>query len=96
MSAATAPKTPVTVPTQLRIPVAQRLVIDRAANASGKTRTEFMVDSSVRAAEDVLVDQRVFVFDDDAYSKFTEYLDAPGRPNERLRDFFQIDPVWEK
>jgi uncharacterized protein (DUF1778 family) len=85
-----------TVATQMRISEAHRAVIDKAASASGKSRTEFMVSASLKAAEQVLYDQRIFVLDGDAFDKFMDYLDAPARPNEKLRDFLRQKQPWDE
>ncbi|HJM49528.1 MAG TPA: DUF1778 domain-containing protein [Alphaproteobacteria bacterium] len=87
---------PPTSPVQLRVPHAQKAIIDRAAAVAGQSRTEFMVQSSVTAAEDVLFDQRLFVLDDEAFTKFMAFLDESAQPNERLRRFMSRTPIWEK
>ena len=49
----------------LRAPVKVKELIDRAADIVGKTRTEFMLDSARRYAEDVLLDQSLFQLDEE-------------------------------
>ncbi len=83
------------VATQMRIPEAQRVIIDRAASATGKSRTEFMVSASLREAEEVLRDQRIFVLDSDAFDRFIDYLEAPARPNDKLRNFLSEKSPWD-
>jgi uncharacterized protein (DUF1778 family) len=39
----------------LRVPRQRRELIDRAARATGKTRTEFILESATRAAEEALL-----------------------------------------
>ena len=41
----------------LRIPAQDRILIDRAALSSGKTRTDFVLGAARRAAEETLLDQ---------------------------------------
>ena len=41
----------------------QRDLIDRAADLQGKSRSEFMLDSAQKTAQDVLLDQRFFGLD---------------------------------
>ena len=41
----------------LRIPPAERNLIDRAAESAGKTRTEFILGAARRAAEEALLDR---------------------------------------
>jgi uncharacterized protein (DUF1778 family) len=80
----------------LRIPAAERGLIDRAAKSSGKTRTDFILSAARRAAEEELLDRTIFVVSPAAYSKFLTMLDAPPRPNERLRRTMQTAPPWSK
>jgi len=78
----------------LRIPASERNLIDRAARSSGKTRTDFILGAARRAAEEVLLDHAVFVVSPDAYARFVALLDAPPRPNERLRRTMQTPLPW--
>jgi uncharacterized protein (DUF1778 family) len=78
----------------LRIPAAERGLIDRAAKSSGKTRTEFILGAARRAAEEELLDRTIFVVSPDAYSKFLALLDAPPVPSERLRHTMRTPPPW--
>ena len=73
-----------------------RDVIDRAAQVAGKTRTDFMLDSALRHAEDVLLDQRLFVLDESRYAEFVRLLDQPARPSAKLRELLARKAPWEK
>jgi uncharacterized protein (DUF1778 family) len=46
-------------PVSMRLPDADIALIDRAAIARGRSRTDFVREAAVRAAEDVLMDQRL-------------------------------------
>ena len=80
----------------LRIPATERGLIDRAAQASGKTRTDFILGAARRAAEEELLDRTIFVVSPAIYSKFLAMLDAPPQPNGRLRRTMQATPPWSK
>jgi uncharacterized protein (DUF1778 family) len=80
----------------LRIPAAERGLIDRAAKSSGKTRTDFILSAARRAAEEELLDRTIFVVSPSTYSKFLALLDAPPQPNERLRRTMRTPPPWSK
>ena len=80
----------------LRIPAAERGLIDRAAKSSGKTRTDFILSAARRAAEEELLDRTIFVVRPATDAKFLAMLDAPPRPNERLRRTMQATPPWAK
>jgi uncharacterized protein (DUF1778 family) len=80
----------------IRIKPELRGLIDRAAELSGKNRTDFVLDAARLAAEDALLDRTVFVVHPKAYAEFLARLDAPPRPNARLRRFLQTTAPWEK
>ncbi len=92
----TAPKRTPRETLNLRIPAAERGLIDRAAKSSGKTRTDFILSAARRAAEEELLDRTIFVVSAANYSKFLAMLDAPPKPNERLRRTMQTPPPWSK
>ena len=80
----------------LRIPAAERSLIDRAAQSSGKTRTDFILGAARRAAEEELLDRTLFVVNPEAHSKFLALLDAPPAPNDALRRTMQTPLPWAK
>ena len=79
----------------LRIKPEVRGLIDRAAELVGKNRTDFVLDAARRAAEDALTERTVFAFNAKAYRAFVTRLDAPPRPNRRLRKSLQTPAPWE-
>lgn len=54
-----------------------RTLIDRAARAYGKTRSDFMIDASRRAAEDALLDLTLVRVDRKTYDRYLSILDRP-------------------
>jgi uncharacterized protein (DUF1778 family) len=70
----------------LRIRQDVRDLIDQAARAHGKSRSDFMIDASRRAAEEALLDQTLLRVDADAFGWFRAMLDKPpaGEGYERL------------
>ncbi len=80
----------------LRIPVEERNLIDRAAEAAGKTRTDFILSAARRAAEDTLLDRAVLSVSPEAYAEFLARLDAPAQANERLCKSMQTTAPWDK
>lgn len=63
-----------------------RALIDRAAAAHGKTRSDFMIEAARRAAEEALLDQTLVRVDRKTYDHFLAVLDEPpsGAGFERL------------
>src|SRR5688572_28385140 len=61
----------------LRTPLAQRALIDRAAQLQGKTRTEFMLEASREKAQRVLLDQTLIEVSPAQHAKFLALMDTP-------------------
>lgn len=80
----------------IRIPTAERDLIDRAAESSGKTRTDFILEAARRAAEEALLDRAMLSVGPAAYAKFLARLEAPAQPNERLRRTMRAKPPWDQ
>lgn len=79
----------------LRIPAAERNLIDRAAESVGKTRTTFILEAARRAAEEALLDRALMVVSPEAYDEFLKRLDRPAQPNERLQRTMQSNAPWQ-
>lgn len=71
-------------------------LIDRAARAVGKTRSAFVLDSATKAAEETLLDSRVFVVDEATWNAFTAALDEPPSRDELLRAFLVEKQPWDR
>ena len=72
-----------------------RALIDRAAQAHGKTRSDFMIEASRRAAEEALLDQSLVRVDPETHAHFLNVLDQPpgGEGFDRL---MKASRPWEK
>jgi uncharacterized protein (DUF1778 family) len=79
----------------LRIDPNIKSVIDEAAELSNKTRTDFMVDAAYHAAQEVLLDQRLFLLNNDQWKEFHTKLDAPPKKNEKLAQLLKKKALWE-
>jgi uncharacterized protein (DUF1778 family) len=79
----------------IRIHAEQRGLIDRAAKTRGKNRTDFILDAACRAAEDALLDRALIAVSPKAYAEFLARLDAPAKPNERLRRTMRAPTPWK-
>jgi len=80
----------------IRIKPDVRNLIDRAAKAKGKNRTDFILDAAQAAAEDVLVDSALLTVDRQTYDWFVARLDAPPKPNERLVKTMRSAVSWDR
>jgi uncharacterized protein (DUF1778 family) len=80
----------------LRIEPGTRELIDAAADALGKSRTEFMIDSARRDAVDVLLDQRLFALDPAQFETFAAALDNPPPAGPKLKALMKRRPAWQR
>ena len=79
----------------IRIKPEERNLIDRAAKARGKNRTDFVLDAARAAAEETLLDQVLIAASPQAYAAFLARLDMPPQSNERLRTTMQTKAPWD-
>ncbi|MET4130217.1 DUF1778 domain-containing protein [Roseovarius sp. MBR-6] len=80
----------------LRVTPRDRDLIDRAAAALGKNRSEFMMEASRQAAEDALMDRTTFRLDAEQFGAFMARLDAPPEPDEHLRKLLATPAPWDR
>jgi uncharacterized protein (DUF1778 family) len=80
----------------LRASRKQKALIDRAAEALGRSRSDFLLDTACREAEAVLLDRRYFVLSGEEFKRFTAMLDKPPASNAKLRRLFQTRAPWER
>ncbi len=79
----------------LRIKPDDRGLIDRAAQLTGKTKTDFVLEAARRAAEDALLDRTLFVVGPDAFDAFRARLDEKPHPSDKLRRALETPAPWE-
>jgi uncharacterized protein (DUF1778 family) len=78
----------------LRASAEQKQLLAQAAELEGKTISEFMLDASVRRAQDALLEQRVFTLSPEEYDEFAKALATPGS-RQRLEKLLAIKTPWE-
>ncbi len=80
----------------LRANQRQRALIDRAAEALGKNRSDFMLEAACREADAVLLDRRFFMLDEKAHKRFIAALDKAPADNPKLRRLLTSKAPWER
>src|SRR5271169_1566552 len=80
----------------LRASQRQKVLIDRAAEALGRSRSDFMLETACREAETVLLDRRYFALSEDAFKRFRAMLDKSPTSNPKLRRLLQTKAPWER
>ncbi|MCQ8103484.1 DUF1778 domain-containing protein [Methylomonas sp. SURF-2] len=79
----------------LRATPEQEAILRRAAEVAHKSLTDFILDSACQAAEQTLLDQRLFMVSGSQYQAFLDLLDGPSEDNEGLRDLFSRTAPWD-
>jgi uncharacterized protein (DUF1778 family) len=79
----------------LRATPEQEAVLRRAAEVTHKSLTDFILDSACLAAEQALLDQRLFMVSGSQAQALMELLDRPDQANEGLRDLFARQAPWD-
>jgi uncharacterized protein (DUF1778 family) len=80
----------------LRASQRQKALIDRAAEALGRNRSDFMLETACREAEAVLLDRRYFALSGDEFKRFALVLDKPPSDNAKLRRLLRTKAPWEQ
>jgi uncharacterized protein (DUF1778 family) len=83
-------------PLAMRLPGADIALIDRAALMRGRSRTEFVRDAAVRAAEDVLMENRLVRMSPDGFAAFIAALAAPTAAVPELVELASRPAPWEQ
>lgn len=79
----------------IRIKPEERTLIDRAAKAREKNRTDFILNAARLATEEVLLDQKIITVSPEIYAEFVAGLDMPPGSNERLRKTLKTPAPWD-
>ncbi|MDG4873870.1 DUF1778 domain-containing protein [Mesorhizobium sp. WSM4935] len=82
-------------PISMRLPEADVAMIDRAARLRGRSRTDFVRDAAVRAAEDVLMDNRLVRMSPEGFAEFMQVLSTPAAPVPNLVELAKRPAPWE-
>jgi uncharacterized protein (DUF1778 family) len=79
----------------LRATPEQEAVLRRAAEVAHKSLTDFILDSACLAAEQTLLDQRLFMVSASQYQALMDLLEQPVQPNDGLRELFSRKAPWD-
>lgn len=80
----------------VRVTPAQDAVVRRVLEETGESLNDYIVRSTVHAAETDLADRRVFVADDAAWSELQALLDAPPVFKPELAKLLTVPSVLEQ
>ena len=82
-------------PISMRLPEADVAMIDRAATLRGRSRTDFVRDAAVRAAEEVVMEQSLIRMSPQGFAGFIEVLAAPAAPVPEMVELARRPAPWE-
>lgn len=82
-------------PLSMRLPEADVAVIDRAAALRGRSRTDFVREAAVRAAEQVLMENTVIRMSQEGFASFLDAIAAPARPVPEMVAMFARQAPWD-
>ena len=80
----------------LRVTRSQKALIDRAATALGRSRSDFMLDAACHEAESVLLDRRYLFLSGTEFKRFVALLDKPPASNPRLERLLRTKAPWDR
>ncbi|MFA7243394.1 MAG: DUF1778 domain-containing protein [Sulfuricellaceae bacterium] len=79
----------------LRATPEQETVLRRAADVAHKSLTDFILDSACHAAEQTLLDQRLFMVSGSQYQDLLNLLERPPEDNAGLQELFSQPAPWD-
>jgi len=82
-------------PLSMRLPETDIAIIDRAASLRGRSRTDFVRDAAVRAAEEVLMEAAPIRMSPAGFKAFMAALSGPAAPVSEMVDLFRRAAPWE-
>lgn len=82
-------------PISMRLPEADVAMIDRAAAMRGRSRTEFVREAAVRAAEDVVMEGHLIRMSPEAFAQFMDIISGPPEPIPELVEYLSRPAPWE-
>ncbi len=82
-------------PLSMRLPEADIAIIDRAATLRGRSRTDFVREAAVRAAEEVLMETAPIRMSPAGFKAFMAALSGPATAVPEIVELFRRAAPWE-
>jgi uncharacterized protein (DUF1778 family) len=83
-------------PLSMRLPETDIAIIDRAADLRGRSRTDFVRDAAVRAAEEVLMENTPIRMSPKGFSAFMAAVTAPPIAVSEIVEVLKRRAPWER
>jgi uncharacterized protein (DUF1778 family) len=81
-------------PLSMRLPDADIAMIDRAASLRGRSRTDFVREAAVRAAEEVVMESALVRMSPQGFRAFMAAIEAPPTAVPELVELFKRKAPW--
>jgi uncharacterized protein (DUF1778 family) len=79
----------------MRLPEADVAMIDRAASLRGRSRTDFVRDAAVQAAEAVVMEQGLVRMSGEGFAAFLDMLAQPAAAVPEMVEVLTRPAPWE-
>ena len=83
-------------PVSMRFPEGDVAIIDRAARMRGRSRTDFVREAAVRAAEEVILEQSTIRMSPEDFAAFKAVIEVPGQAIPRMVQLLREKPPWSE
>ena len=80
----------------LRVSLTQKRLLQQAASISGRSVSEFVLDSALEDAGKALLDQRIFMFDPEAFDQLLARAEDVEKNKEAIDKILAISPPWQE
>ncbi len=82
-------------PVSMRLPEADLAIIDRAARLRGRSRTDFVRDAAMQAAEEIVLQTLPIRMSAEGFQAFVDVLSEPARPVSEMVEVLKRPAPWE-
>jgi uncharacterized protein (DUF1778 family) len=82
-------------PLSMRLPESDIAIIDRAADLRGRSRTDFVREAAVRAAEAVVMESAPIRMSPKSFDTFMSAIASPGTAVPEMVKVLGRTPPWE-
>jgi len=79
----------------MRVEPSQHALLTKAAAVLNQDRSRFILDVACREAENVLLDQRMFNWNESEFDNFVKELSAPYELNSKLQKLLSESDPWD-
>lgn len=82
-------------PLSMRLPESDIAMIDHAARLKGRSRTDFVRDAAMRAAEDIVMENTLVRMSPDGFEAFMAAVTGPATPVAAMTEILTRLAPWE-